>query len=97
MVLRVQQIGDEDCVVLSRKALEVLHLSDGTKVEVRAVEPMVGESPSIRTISTEEALASYRKTLPQHREAYLELAKLLPWNRAGSFWKPMRSSIFMQR
>jgi antitoxin component of MazEF toxin-antitoxin module len=74
MVMRVQRRGDEYCVVFSREVLEALHLSDGAEVEVR---PVNGEAlPSaIRYVTTDEALEAYRETLPQHREAYLELAK----------------------
>ncbi|MDP9049335.1 MAG: hypothetical protein M3O31_01220 [Acidobacteriota bacterium] len=38
MVMRVERRGDEFCVVLSREALEALHLTDGSAVEVRPVE-----------------------------------------------------------
>ena len=70
--MRVQRMGDQYCVVLSAEALEARRLTEGAEVEVLSLA--AGES-DIRYISTEEALAAYRKTLPQHREAYLELAK----------------------
>ena len=75
MVMRVQQIGDEYRVVLSPEAIEALNLSDGSEVEVRRVEPESDQPSTIRYISVEEALDAYRSTLPQHREAYRELAK----------------------
>ena len=75
MVMRVQRVGDEYHVVLSAEAIEALHLSDGAEVEVRRVEADPNRPGTIRYISVEEALDAYRKTLPQHREAYRELAK----------------------
>ena len=72
MALRVQRMGDQYCVVLSAEALEALRLAEGAEVEVR---PVGAHESDIRYISTEEALEAYRKTLPQHREAYRELAK----------------------
>jgi antitoxin component of MazEF toxin-antitoxin module len=72
MAMRVERRGEEYCVVLSREALEALRLAEGAEVEVRLAGAQEG---GIRYISTEEALAAYRKTLPQHREAYRELAK----------------------
>lgn len=68
MAMRVERRGDELCVVLSREAVESLRLTEGAEVEVHPVG-------AVRYISTEEALEAYRKTLPQHREAYRELAK----------------------
>ena len=75
MVMRVQRIGDEYCIVLSPEAIEALNLSDGAEVEVRRVEREPDQPGTIRYISVEEALDAYRETLPQHREAYRELAK----------------------
>jgi antitoxin component of MazEF toxin-antitoxin module len=72
MAMRVERRGDEYCVVLSREALEALRLAEGAEVEVH---PVGAQESDIRYISTEEALEAYRKTLPQHREAYRELAK----------------------
>jgi antitoxin component of MazEF toxin-antitoxin module len=72
MAMRVERRGDEYCVVLSREALQALRLAEGAEVEVR---PVGAQENDIRYISTEEALEAYRKTLPQHREAYRELAK----------------------
>jgi antitoxin component of MazEF toxin-antitoxin module len=70
--LRVERRGDKYCVVLPAEALEGLRLAEGAEVEVR---PVSVQGDGIRYISTEEALAAYRKTLPQHLEAYRELAK----------------------
>ena len=72
MAMRVERRGDEFCIVLSREALEALRLAEGAEVEVR---PAGAQESDIRNLSTEEALEAYRKTLPQHREAYRELAK----------------------
>jgi antitoxin component of MazEF toxin-antitoxin module len=72
MTLRVQRMGDQYCVVLSAEELEKLRLAEGAEV---AVLSLAAQESDIRYISTEEALAAYRKTLPQHREAYRELAK----------------------
>jgi antitoxin component of MazEF toxin-antitoxin module len=72
MTMRVQRRGDEYCVVLAAETLESLGLAEGAEVEVR---PATVRESGIRYISTEEALAAYRRTLPQHREAYRELAK----------------------
>jgi len=72
MTMRVQRMGDQYCVVLSAEALEELRLAEGAEVEVR---PAATQPTDIRYISSEEALEAYRKTLPQHREAYRELAK----------------------
>jgi hypothetical protein len=72
MTMRVERMGDQYCVVLSAEALVALRLAEGAEVEVR---PVSAQGSGIRYISTEEALAAYRKTLPQHREAYRELAK----------------------
>lgn len=70
--MRVARMGDQYCVVLSAEALERLRLAEGAEVEVR---PVSTQGDGIRYISTEEALVAYRRTLPQHREAYRELAK----------------------
>jgi antitoxin component of MazEF toxin-antitoxin module len=72
MVLRVQHVEGEFRVILPAEALEALHLTEGSKVELLPVEP---GQPVIRYISVDETLSAYRDTLPQHREAYLELAK----------------------
>jgi antitoxin component of MazEF toxin-antitoxin module len=74
MTMRVQRMGDQYCVVLSAEAVEALRLVEGTEVEVLPLA-VQEDSTRIRYISTEEALEAYRKTLPQHREAYRELAK----------------------
>ena len=65
MAMRVERRGDEFCIVLSREALEALRLAEGAEVEVR---PAGAQESDLRYLSTEEAL-------PQHREAYRELAK----------------------
>ena len=72
MAMRVERRGDEYCVVLSRETLETLRLAEGAEVEVH---PVRAQESDIRHMSTEEALEAYRKTLPQHHEAYRELAK----------------------
>jgi len=76
MALRIQRIGDEYCVVIPPQALEALQLSEGSEVELRpVVTEGNGGSGTIRYVTVDEALEAYRETLPQHREAYLELAK----------------------
>jgi len=65
-------MGDQYCVVLSAETIEALRLVEGAEVEVRPAEL---QESHVRYISTEEALEAYRKTLPQHRQAYRELAK----------------------
>jgi antitoxin component of MazEF toxin-antitoxin module len=72
MAIRVERQGDKYCVMLTREELEELRLAEGAEVEVR---PVGAQESDIRYISTEEALKAYRKTLPEHREAYRELAK----------------------
>lgn len=72
MVMRVQRIGDDYCFVLSPEAIEALHLSDGAEVEVRRVER---EQPRVQYVTVQEALDSYNRTEPQHRNTYQELAK----------------------
>jgi len=76
MALRVQRRGDEYCVVIPQQTLVALRLSEGAEVEVRPVATEGNGQPgTIRYVSVDEALEAYRETLPQHREAYLELAK----------------------
>ena len=78
MVMRVQRVDGEYRVVLSAEAMESLRLSEGAEVEVRPVAngASVPYQPgAIRYLSVEETLEAYRETLPQHREAYRELAK----------------------
>jgi antitoxin component of MazEF toxin-antitoxin module len=78
MVMRVQRRGDEYGVVFSREVLEALRLTDGAEVEVRAVgAERSGAQPATehRYATVEEGLEAFRATLPQHREAYRELAK----------------------
>jgi antitoxin component of MazEF toxin-antitoxin module len=78
MVMRVQRRGDEYCVVFSREVLEALRLTDGAEVEVRAVAGGANGAQATtghRYASVEEGLEAFRATLPQHREAYRELAK----------------------
>jgi antitoxin component of MazEF toxin-antitoxin module len=75
MVMRVERRGDEYCVVLSQQALDALQLTEGAAVEVRPVESNGARPTETRYVSVEEALEAYRETLPQHREAYIELAK----------------------
>jgi len=72
MVMRVERRGDELVIAVSREALEKLRLAEGSEVRVEAVEPA---GDTVRYITVDEALAAYRRTEPQHREAYRELAK----------------------
>jgi hypothetical protein len=71
MVMRVERRGEEYVIPVPRETVEELHLfSVGAEVRVLPVE-----TNSIRYITVDEALAAYRRTEPQHREAYRELAK----------------------
>jgi hypothetical protein len=72
VVMRVERRGDEYCVVFSREALAALRLAEGAEVEVCPVD---SDESNVRYITLEEALDAYRKTLPEHGEAYRELAK----------------------
>jgi antitoxin component of MazEF toxin-antitoxin module len=75
MAMRVQRMGNEYCVVLTAEQIAALHLSDGAEVEVRPANTQTEESRSVQYLSIDETLDSYRETLPQHRDAYIELAK----------------------
>jgi len=70
MVMRVELRGEEYLIAVPREAVEELHLTDGAEVQVLPID-----ADRIRYISVEEALAAYRRTEPQHHEAYRELAK----------------------
>jgi antitoxin component of MazEF toxin-antitoxin module len=74
MVMRVQHVDGEYRVVLSREAMDALHLTEGAEVELRPVAEEPNGSAAIRHMSVDEALKAYRDTLPQHIEAYRELA-----------------------
>ena len=72
MVMRVERRGDELVIAVPREALEKLRLAEGSEVRVEAIEPA---GDTVGYITVDEALAAYRRTEPQHREAYRELAK----------------------
>lgn len=73
MVMSVQHVDGEYRVVLTPEALAAMNLRDGSQVEVLAVN---GAEPIERRYATnEEVLQAFRETLPQHAEAYRELAK----------------------
>ena len=76
MVMRVQRLAGELCVVLSAEALRSLQVAEGAEVEVLSVgsEAEVN-GPIVRYLSNEDALDLYQATLGQHRSAYQELAK----------------------
>ncbi len=59
--------------MISQQALEALRLSEGATVEMFPVAEQ--EKPVIQYMSVEEAMEAFHETLPQHRQAYLELAK----------------------
>ncbi len=71
--MRVQQIEGEYRVVLTPEAIAALNLKDGAEVEVTPVETPHEEER--RYATNEEVLQAFRDTLPQHAEAYRELAK----------------------
>jgi hypothetical protein len=73
MIMRVQQIEGEYRVVLTPEAIAALNLKDGAEVEVTPVETPHEEER--RYATNEEVLQAFRDTLPQHAEAYRELAK----------------------
>jgi hypothetical protein len=76
MVARVQKISEGYGIVLTEDALREGNLAEGSTVELRLVEPEPEKSrPQIRYASTEEVLAAFERTLPQHEETYRELAK----------------------
>jgi hypothetical protein len=60
-------------VVLTPEAIAALNLKDGAEVEVTPVETPHAEER--RYATNEEVLQAFRDTLPQHAEAYRELAK----------------------
>ncbi len=73
MVMRVQHVEGEYRIVVPPEAMEALHLTDGAPVEiVAAVEPAPAE-PRYMTLT--EGLAAFRRTVPAHRNTYIELAK----------------------
>jgi antitoxin component of MazEF toxin-antitoxin module len=73
MVMRVQHIDGEYRVVLTPEAIAALHLTEGSEVEVSAVGTLPSETK--RYASDAEVLQAFRETLPQHAQAYRELAK----------------------
>ena len=74
MVMRVQRVDGEFRVVLTAEAMAALHLEEGAAVEVRSVEAN-GAGPKIEYATVEESLRAFYETLPQHEQAYIELAK----------------------
>lgn len=77
MTMRVQHVDGEYRVVLSAEVVEALHLTDGAEVEVRPVgsEGVASASSVHEYVSVAEALESYARTEPLHRNTYRELAK----------------------
>lgn len=76
MVVRVQKISEGYAIVLPEEMLKELNLVEGSAVELRPVEAENADTrPAIRYASTEEALASFERTLPRHEWTYRELAK----------------------
>jgi antitoxin component of RelBE/YafQ-DinJ toxin-antitoxin module len=73
MVLHVQHVEGEYRVVLTPEAIAALNLTDGAPVEVLPVK--VAEPTERRYATNAEVLQAFRETLPQHEEAYRELAK----------------------
>lgn len=74
MVLRVERMGEGYGVVLTEATMAALHLVEGAPVEVRVAGAAMGTAEVVY-LSNDEAVAAYRATLDQHREAYAELAK----------------------
>lgn len=76
MVARVQKISEGYAVVLTEDSLREWNLMEGSVVEIRPVAAEQDKPrPEIRYASTEEVLAAFEHTLPQHEETYRELAK----------------------
>lgn len=75
MVLRLERRGNEYVIPVPAEALAELHLMEGAAVDVRATDDTAQQESMIRPLSVQETLQTYRDTLPQHIEAYRELAK----------------------
>ena len=77
MLLRVQHVDGEYRVVLTAEAMQALHLTEGAEVEVRSISDgsPSGEPATSKYITVAEALESYDRTEPLHRNTYRELAK----------------------
>ncbi len=73
MVMRVQEVEGEYRVVLTPEAIAAWNLKDGAPVEVLPVKAT--EAGERRYAKNDEVLQAFRETLPQHAEAYRELAK----------------------
>jgi antitoxin component of MazEF toxin-antitoxin module len=74
MAMRVEQRGEEFVVVIPREAVEALHLTNGAEVELRPVDQPETKT-RVEYASVEEALESFLRTEPLHRNTYTELAK----------------------
>jgi bifunctional DNA-binding transcriptional regulator/antitoxin component of YhaV-PrlF toxin-antitoxin module len=73
MILRVQLVEGEFRIVLPMEVVRKLELREGSVVEIESVEQTYRAQQ--RYITREEAMESYRRTLPQHEAAYRELAR----------------------
>jgi antitoxin component of MazEF toxin-antitoxin module len=62
-------------VAVPAEIAEAWNLSEGSAVELTRLSETAVEERTIRYATVEEALAAFRETLPQHEEAYRELAK----------------------
>lgn len=75
MVAHVQKTSKGYVVAVPAEIAEAWNLSEGSVVELSPITQPPAEERTIHYASVEEALAAFRETLPQHEEAYRELAK----------------------
>jgi len=75
MVAHIQKTSDGFMVAVPAEIVEAWNLREGSAVELTPLSEAVPAERTIRYASIEEALAAFRETLPQHEEAYRELAK----------------------
>jgi len=62
-------------VAVPAEIAEAWKLSEGSVVELTPLSEAADAERTIRYATVDEALAAFRETLPQHEEAYRELAK----------------------
>jgi antitoxin component of MazEF toxin-antitoxin module len=75
MVAHVEKTANGFMISVPTNVAEAWNLSDGSAVELTQICRPVADERTIRYATVEEALAAFRDTLPQHEEAYRELAK----------------------
>jgi antitoxin component of MazEF toxin-antitoxin module len=76
MFARVQKTTNGYVVEVPSHVAEDWQLVDGSTVELsRIIAPREQDVLTIRYATVEEALDAFRTTLPEHEDAYRELAK----------------------